>query len=252
MYPVDSARALVPLSTESLENGQETQPLVFPPFKFEIKRFRIDWRQLNAVDVNAIIRNTDIDALEKIVSIISHGDIEAEDAASVSQANLLKIYKLAQLTVEYLLYAQDSLHHSATWLNKQKATSEKHLQATRLRCKELDTELKVTKRELKHTLNTVKMLANNSAAAAAQGTQGTEAAAENVMLRQHVGQLSNRLATAVAEMQQMQVRMGVGRRSKQHPNAPIFCITLTQLNVCCADAPRGVWAEACQGFGGVC
>lgn len=73
------------------------QPLSLPPFKFEQRRSRIEWSQLNGLDVSSIARNNDIDALEHVVNVIARGDIEAEDTSSLSQAALLKLYKLAAL-----------------------------------------------------------------------------------------------------------------------------------------------------------
>eukprot|EP00955_Chlamydomonas_euryale_P094044 364824-Chlamydomonas_euryale.AAC.9 len=54
----------------------------------------------------AQIRDVDIDALEKVVSYIAFGDIEAEDTRNLNEINFVKVFRLAQLTVEYLLYVQ--------------------------------------------------------------------------------------------------------------------------------------------------
>jgi hypothetical protein len=43
---------------------------------FERRRRRLDWRQLHAVDVDRIVRHTDIDSLEQAVDTIAFGDVE--------------------------------------------------------------------------------------------------------------------------------------------------------------------------------
>lgn len=54
-------------------------------------------------------RTTDIDALERVLDVVAFGDIEAEDARNLTPLNFIKLFRLAQLTVEYLLFVQDRL-----------------------------------------------------------------------------------------------------------------------------------------------
>jgi zinc finger protein DZIP1 len=58
------------------------------------------------------IRDTDLDTLERLVSCITWGDIEAEDSRHLAEASFVKVFRLAQLLLEYLLYVQDSLKHT--------------------------------------------------------------------------------------------------------------------------------------------
>lgn len=62
------------------------------------------------------IRDADLDTLEKVVSIIAFGDIEAEDTRHLTELNFIKVFRLAQLTIEYLLYVQDCLQTTNAWL----------------------------------------------------------------------------------------------------------------------------------------
>jgi zinc finger protein DZIP1 len=55
------------------------------------------------------LRDTDVDMLERTVTMIAFGDIEAEDTRHLTETNFVRIFRLAQLTVEYLLYVQDCL-----------------------------------------------------------------------------------------------------------------------------------------------
>lgn len=40
---------------------------------------------------------------------MAYGDLEAEDARAVAPASLMKLFRLAQMAVEYLLFVQDRL-----------------------------------------------------------------------------------------------------------------------------------------------
>ncbi len=55
------------------------------------------------------IHETDIDTLERCCAAIAFGDIEAEAPHSLTETNFLRLFRLAQLTVEYLLHIQDRL-----------------------------------------------------------------------------------------------------------------------------------------------
>ena len=55
------------------------------------------------------VRDTDLDLLEKVVSMAVYGDLEAEDSEGLSPLNFGRICRVAQLTGEYLLHVQDRL-----------------------------------------------------------------------------------------------------------------------------------------------
>ncbi|WIA11315.1 hypothetical protein OEZ85_011438 [Tetradesmus obliquus] len=93
-------------------------PVTYQPFKFESRRSRIDWRLLHGVDINKLIRDTDLDTLERLVGCLAWGDIEAEDSRHLSEASFVKVFRLAQLLLEYLLYVQDSLKHTNSVLEE--------------------------------------------------------------------------------------------------------------------------------------
>lgn len=80
-----------------------------PPFCFSTPRQLIDWRALHALDLTAVVRNTDIDALESVLDIVAHGDMEGEDARCLTPANAARAFRVAQLAVDYLLHVQDRL-----------------------------------------------------------------------------------------------------------------------------------------------
>ena len=55
------------------------------------------------------IRDTDLDTLERVVGIVAFGDLEGEDTCNLTDLNFLRIFRLSQLTAEYLLHVQDKL-----------------------------------------------------------------------------------------------------------------------------------------------
>ena len=57
----------------------------------------------------AQVRETDIETLERCVGAVAFGDLEAEDSRNLTEVNFMRIFRLGQLTAEYLLHVQDRL-----------------------------------------------------------------------------------------------------------------------------------------------
>jgi zinc finger protein DZIP1 len=64
------------------------------------------------------VRDTDLDALEQLVTCVTWGDIEAEDTRHLSEGNFVKVFRLAQLLLEYLLYVQENLKYTNSVLDR--------------------------------------------------------------------------------------------------------------------------------------
>lgn len=64
------------------------------------------------------VRDTDLDTLEQLVTCVTWGDIEAEDTRHLSEGNFVKVFRLAQLLLEYLLYVQENLKYTNGVLDK--------------------------------------------------------------------------------------------------------------------------------------
>lgn len=64
------------------------------------------------------VRDTDLDTLEQLVTCVTWGDIEAEDTRHLSEGNFVKVFRLAQLLLEYLLYVQENLKYTNSVLDR--------------------------------------------------------------------------------------------------------------------------------------
>ncbi|XP_013387905.1 zinc finger protein DZIP1L-like [Lingula anatina] len=92
------------------------------------KRFeRVDWRRVAALDVDRISRELDFTALQENIMNITFCNIESEVDIRLIDANFIKLFKLAQLTIEYLLHSQDYLSDCvATLEEKLRKAVEEH------------------------------------------------------------------------------------------------------------------------------
>jgi hypothetical protein len=108
-------------------------------FRFQGRRGRIDWLLVSDLDPARLVKERDISALERVLDTLAFGDVTVEDphvlsgawlrghahaarragsgvsrAPAMQQADwvppaggaLFKLFRLAQLTIEYLLFVQ--------------------------------------------------------------------------------------------------------------------------------------------------
>ena len=73
------------------------------------RRERIDWHKLASIDLHDLTSGCPIEVLQENLTQIAFCDAEVEfDLGTVSgQRSLMKVFRLAQLTVQYLFLSQD-------------------------------------------------------------------------------------------------------------------------------------------------
>ncbi|XP_028299676.1 zinc finger protein Dzip1-like [Gouania willdenowi] len=97
-------------------------PLVHP-FKFCQRRERMDWRQINAFDIDLMVSQEDVNLLREHINMVTFCSLEGECCLRCRypvDPALMKLLKLAQLSLEWLLHSQkvltEQLHASKWWL----------------------------------------------------------------------------------------------------------------------------------------
>ncbi|XP_073384942.1 uncharacterized protein [Physcomitrium patens] len=126
-------------------------------FVFQKRHARIDWRTLHTIDVNRVIREVDIDTLEMVLDTIAFSDIRGEDVRNFTEANFVKIFRLAQLMVEYLLHVQELLAEHKSELLRAGANMQQKHEKIRQRFLWQKHVLLKTRNELKKVKKSLKM-----------------------------------------------------------------------------------------------
>ncbi|XP_063733846.1 cilium assembly protein DZIP1 isoform X2 [Eleginops maclovinus] len=109
-----------PLSHPSVNGHSVPAPSMTPssgasinlPFKFRPRRESVDWRRINAVDIDLVVSQLDVDALQEHISGVTFCSLDGERCQrcqSPVDPALIKLLRLAQLTVEWLLHCQEFL-----------------------------------------------------------------------------------------------------------------------------------------------
>ncbi|CAF4388574.1 unnamed protein product [Rotaria socialis] len=110
---------------------------------------RIDWRRIAAVDVDRIARDMDFQTLQENLENITLCNIDAEVDTRVMDPNFVKLYKMAQLTIEYLLICQDQITSQLADYDQLKNRDFHDHEDARQQIEKLKYELAETKKELK-------------------------------------------------------------------------------------------------------
>ncbi|XP_075717305.1 cilium assembly protein DZIP1L [Rhinoderma darwinii] len=91
-------------------------------FRFRPRKDLIDWRRFSAIDVDRVAYELDISTLQETVSTVTFCNLDNEKCPYCQQPVdpvLLKVLKLAQLTIEYLLQCQEFLCNNVAQLEEQ-------------------------------------------------------------------------------------------------------------------------------------
>jgi zinc finger protein DZIP1 len=110
---------------------------------------RINWRQLMNVDLDRVVKEIDLQTLETLLNNLTYANLDKDDLDRLGDAHFVKLFRLSQLTIEYLLYTQDyfqSVNKVLDIKGREWYQQARDLE-TRLRAK--NEELKALKRDLK-------------------------------------------------------------------------------------------------------
>jgi zinc finger protein DZIP1 len=96
--------------SENLDpNSSDAEMYGTKEFYFQQRRGRLDLRTLSHIDLDRIVREVDIDALQLHLENITFCNLKEEDLRFLTDPQVIKLFRTAQLTIEYLLYVQEQL-----------------------------------------------------------------------------------------------------------------------------------------------
>ncbi|XP_067315085.1 cilium assembly protein DZIP1 isoform X2 [Pseudorasbora parva] len=129
-----------------------TSTSIPPPFKFRARRENVDWRRINAVDVDRVACELDFHALQEHINAVTFCSVEGERChrcQSPVDPALIKLFRLAQLTVEYLLHSQDCLSASLQAAEERLLTEAREREQLLIQLQKKSQDAKTLKEELK-------------------------------------------------------------------------------------------------------
>lgn len=101
------------------ENKMSLNESISNSFGFRKKSARLDWRKLAAVDLDRVVREIDIFTLQDNIDHITYCNLEAELDTRMMDPNFIKLFKLSQFMIEYLVHSQGYLTDVITNIENQ-------------------------------------------------------------------------------------------------------------------------------------
>jgi len=73
-------------------------------FKFKQKTEVLNWDQVSACNIQQIVQNNDIGQLEILLANLTNTKLQMEDLVKFGDKNMIKLFKVGQLSLESLLF----------------------------------------------------------------------------------------------------------------------------------------------------
>ena len=167
--PHSTASVMMPSPSHPLVHPSVSSATGFPSYIFRKRNERVDWRKIAAVDPDRIAREVDFKTLQENINNVTFCDVENELGSDQRplDPNYIKLFKLAQLTIEYLLNSQQYLTNVIGNQDEQLVVIKKESSVVSI---ELDKEKKELQRLKKECHKRKKLLAQQQQVIVAGGS----------------------------------------------------------------------------------
>ncbi|GMF19789.1 unnamed protein product [Phytophthora lilii] len=150
-------------------------------FAFRQRAGKLDTRAIARLDLEKIAATTDIETIQRHLENLAFADVTLDDVQHYSDAYFLKLFQIAQLTLEYLMHVQDSLVDHSEDLEKQ--CEQLMTECTQLETEngQHETEIASLKREIRQkqrTMATLELMLLNASASNRINTSSKEIMAQ--------------------------------------------------------------------------
>lgn len=78
-------------------------------FFFQQRRGHLNLRSLASINLEKLVREVDVDILQIHIENITFCNLREEDLRYLTDPQIVKLFRISQLMLEYLLYSQDKL-----------------------------------------------------------------------------------------------------------------------------------------------
>ena len=117
-------------------------------FYFADRSTQLDLEAIRDIDLESIERDVDIEALQRHLEPLVFGRLPEVLDAGEGHAAFRKLFRLSQLTLEYLLNVQDVLAEGLDKASQACSESSRNAERYRKRAKKLDARVKMLERDL--------------------------------------------------------------------------------------------------------
>ncbi|CAK1548543.1 unnamed protein product [Leptosia nina] len=125
-------------------------------FTFNIHRPRvqIEWNKIRLIDVESLVRERKFVIIEQHINDILDCVLESEFDVRILDAGFVKLYRLAQLAVEYQQFCRHYLDRSVFVLREEISSLAKELETTKRELREKEDELRRLRKKSRQVIRT--------------------------------------------------------------------------------------------------
>ena len=125
-------------------------------FTFKERHGKLDFRSIMRIDIDKIVRDVDIDTLQAHLKNITFSKVDEKDLRNYTDEGIIKLFKLSQLIIEYMIAVQTTLHQYALELERRYNTICKEVEDERQRALSRKQEMVDLRKEISRKRKTVK------------------------------------------------------------------------------------------------
>ncbi|KAG7394717.1 Zinc finger protein dzip1 [Phytophthora boehmeriae] len=149
-------------------------------FSFRQRAGKLDTRAIARLDLEKIAATTDVETIQRHLENLAFSDVTLDDVQHYSDTYFLKLFQIAQLTLEYLMHVQDSLVDHSEVLEKQCDQLLTECQQLETENGQREAEIASLKREIRQkqrTMATLELMLLNASASTRINSSAKENAA---------------------------------------------------------------------------
>ena len=150
-------------------------------FFFRRRTGKLNWSHLSSVSLSSIIQHVDVDALQHHVDTITYADITESDLSHATDPQILHLIRLMQLTIEYLLNAQNYLIKQAKRRDRLMTEVKAEVERCKLQLQQKDEEIARLKQDNKYHKRLLKAFEANNLSPTKAAVGGVSAAVGPVL-----------------------------------------------------------------------
>ncbi|XP_026764660.1 cilium assembly protein DZIP1 [Galleria mellonella] len=117
-------------------------------------RIHIDWNKIRLIDIDYLIKERKFCLIEQHMNDVLNCVLESEFDVRILNESVLKMFRLAQLAVEYQQFCRHYLDRSVYVLREEISSLMQELDLTKKDLREKEEEIKKLRRKTKHTYRT--------------------------------------------------------------------------------------------------
>ncbi|CAF96497.1 unnamed protein product [Tetraodon nigroviridis] len=125
-------------------------------FNFFLDRVNVDWQSINAVDIDLLMRQVDVRALQEHIRDVTFcclEGVQCQQCLTPVDPTFVKLFRLAQLSLQWLDYCQKMIVFNMN-------TMEKKLKKSDTECKKLQAKSKEQEQKMKQMVSELKARRN--------------------------------------------------------------------------------------------